>query len=34
MAVLMEVKVKSHDLKRVLTENEFQVIAEKVKAKK
>ena len=34
MAVLMEVKVKSHDLKRVLTENEFQEIAEKVKAKK
>ena len=34
MAVLMEVKVKSHDLKRVLTEIEFQEIAEKVKAKK
>ena len=34
MAVLMEVKVKSHDLKRVLTEKEFQEIAEKMKAKK
>jgi len=33
MAVLMEVKLRSHDLKRVLTENEFQQIAEKVKAK-
>ncbi len=31
MAVLKQVKLKSHDLKRVLTENEFQQIAEKVK---
>jgi len=34
MAVLMEVKLQSHDLKRVLTEKEFQEITEKVKAKK
>jgi isopropylmalate/homocitrate/citramalate synthase len=34
MAILMEVKAKSHDLKRVLTEKEFQEIAEKMKAKK
>jgi len=32
MAVLMEVKLKSHDLKRVLTEEEFREIAEKIKA--
>ena len=32
MAVLMEVKLRSHDLKRVLTEKEFQEIAERVKA--
>jgi len=34
MAVLMEVKLKSHDLKRVLTEQEFRHIVEKVKAAK
>jgi len=34
MAVLMEVKLKSHDLKRVLSEDEFRKIAEKVKAAK
>jgi len=34
MAVLMEVKLRSHDLKRVLTEKEFQKIAEKIKAEK
>jgi hypothetical protein len=28
----MEVKLKSHDLKRVLTEEEFREIAEKIKA--
>jgi isopropylmalate/homocitrate/citramalate synthase len=32
LAVLMEVKLKSHDLKRVLTEEEFREIAEEVKA--
>jgi isopropylmalate/homocitrate/citramalate synthase len=32
MDVLMRVKLKSHDLKRVLTEEEFKEIAEKVKA--
>ena len=31
MAVLMEVKLKSHDLKRVLTEDEFREIAERVR---
>jgi isopropylmalate/homocitrate/citramalate synthase len=31
MAVLKEVKLKSHDLKRVLTEEEFRAIVEKVK---
>jgi len=30
MDVLQEVKLKSHDLKRVLTENEFMEIAERV----
>jgi isopropylmalate/homocitrate/citramalate synthase len=34
MDVLMRVKLKSHDLKRVLTEAEFKEIAEKVKALK
>jgi len=34
MAVLNEVKLRSHDLKRTLTENEFRKIAKKVKAKK
>ena len=34
MAVLMEVKQKSHDLKRVLSEDEFRKIANSVKAKK
>jgi len=34
LAVLMEVKLKSHDLKRVLTEEEFREIAEKIKAAK
>ena len=34
LAVLNEVKVKSHDLKRVLTEEEFKKIAEKVKSGK
>ena len=32
MDVLMRVKLKSHDLKRVLTEEEFKEVAEKVKA--
>jgi len=31
MAVLKQVKLKSHDLKRVLTEEEFRAIVEKVK---
>jgi len=31
MAVLMEVKLRSHDLKRVLTEDEFREIAERVR---
>jgi len=34
LAVLKEIKLQSHDLKRVLTEKEFQEITEKVKAKK
>jgi len=32
LAVLSRVKLKSHDLKRVLTEDEFREIAENVKA--
>jgi isopropylmalate/homocitrate/citramalate synthase len=32
MDVLQEVKLKSHDLKRVLTEEEFMQIAEKVRS--
>jgi isopropylmalate/homocitrate/citramalate synthase len=32
LAVLQEVKLKSHDLKRVLDENEFKEIVKKVKA--
>jgi isopropylmalate/homocitrate/citramalate synthase len=32
MDVLQEVKLKSHDLKRVLTEKEFMQIAEKVRS--
>jgi isopropylmalate/homocitrate/citramalate synthase len=32
--VLQEVKLLSHDLKRVLTEDEFKEIAERIKAKK
>jgi isopropylmalate/homocitrate/citramalate synthase len=31
MAVLKQVKLKSHDLKRVLTEEEFRGIVENVK---
>ncbi len=34
MAVLQEVKLKSHDLKRTLTEAEFKKIVESVKSKK
>jgi isopropylmalate/homocitrate/citramalate synthase len=34
MDVLQEVKLKSHDLKRVLTEKEFMQIAEKVRSEK
>jgi isopropylmalate/homocitrate/citramalate synthase len=34
MAVLNQVKLKSHDLKRTLTEGEFRKIAKKVKARK
>jgi isopropylmalate/homocitrate/citramalate synthase len=34
LAVLTQVKLKSHDLKRVLTEDEFRKIAENVKAGK
>jgi isopropylmalate/homocitrate/citramalate synthase len=34
MAVLQKVKVRSHDLKRLLTENEFRKIAKEVKAGK
>ena len=34
MSVLTQVKLRSHDLKRVLTEDEFKEIAEKVKAGK
>ena len=34
LAVLTQVKLKSHDLKRVLTEDEFREIAENVKAGK
>jgi hypothetical protein len=32
--VLQEVKLKSHDLKRVLNEGEFKEIVKKVKARK
>jgi hypothetical protein len=32
LAVLAEIKLRSHDLKRVLTEDEFKKIAEKIKA--
>jgi isopropylmalate/homocitrate/citramalate synthase len=34
LAVLQEVKLKSHDMKRVLNEGEFKEIVKKVKAKK
>jgi isopropylmalate/homocitrate/citramalate synthase len=34
LAVLQEVKLKSHDLKRVLDENEFKEIVKKVKARR
>jgi len=34
LAVLQEVKLKSHDLKRVLSEGEFKEIVKKIKAKK
>jgi len=34
MAVLNQVKLRSHDLKRILTEDEFRKIAKKVKAEK
>jgi isopropylmalate/homocitrate/citramalate synthase len=34
LAVLQEVKLKSHDLKRVLNENEFKEIVKKIKARK
>jgi len=34
MAVLNQVKLRSHDLKRTLTENEFRKIAKQVKTKK
>jgi len=34
LAVLQEVKLKSHDLKRVLNEGEFKEIVKKIKAKK
>ena len=34
MAVLQEVKLKSHDLKRTLTEDEFKEVVESVKSKK
>jgi isopropylmalate/homocitrate/citramalate synthase len=34
MAVLNQVKLRSHDLKRTLTEDEFREIAKRVKAKK
>ena len=34
MAVLNQVKLRSHDLKRVLTEDEFRKIAKQVKAEK
>jgi len=34
MAVLNQVKLRSHDLKRTLTENEFKKIAKQVKTKK
>jgi isopropylmalate/homocitrate/citramalate synthase len=34
MAVLQEVKLKSHDLKRTLTEEEFKSVVAKVTAKK
>ncbi|NIM45410.1 MAG: hypothetical protein GTO54_07265 [Nitrososphaeria archaeon] len=33
LAVLGQVKLRSHDLKRVLSEDEFREIVEKVKAK-
>lgn len=32
LEILQEVKLRSHDLKRVLDEDEFREIAEKVKA--
>jgi hypothetical protein len=32
-ALLQEVKLMSHDLKRVLSEDEFRKLAKKVKAK-
>jgi hypothetical protein len=32
LAVLSQVKLRSHDLKRVLSEDEFREIAENVKA--
>jgi hypothetical protein len=34
MAVLQEVKLKSHDLKRTLTEAEFKKVVESVTSKK
>jgi hypothetical protein len=34
MDVLMAVKLKSHDLKRVLTEEEFKEVAENIKSNK
>jgi hypothetical protein len=34
MAVLTQVKLKSHDLKRLLTKDEFREIAEHVKSGK
>jgi isopropylmalate/homocitrate/citramalate synthase len=34
MAVLNQVKLRSHDLKRTLTESEFKKIAKQVKPKK
>ena len=34
MDVLREVKLKSHDLKRVLTEEEFKEVAENIRSNK
>jgi isopropylmalate/homocitrate/citramalate synthase len=34
LAILREVKLRSHDLKRVLTEDEFKKIVEEVRTKK